>query len=77
VKVWTDVPCGSKPPPRCKTAGEIATGRVADETEMRPPVLFGPLVADAFHRLGRGHQIGEQDRHDRRLIEFGLAMVGR
>ena len=55
----------------------VRGSRVADQAEVRPPVLFGALVADPFHRLGRGHQIGEQDRHDRRLIEFCLSFVGR
>jgi hypothetical protein len=60
VKVWTDVPCGSKPPPRCKTAGEIATGRVADETGAVKEAWTGPQVAWSMARGGTGAFGGKQ-----------------
>jgi len=60
VKVWTDVPCGSKPPPRCKTAGEIATGRVTDETGEVTEAWTGPQVAWSMARGGTGAFGGKQ-----------------
>ena len=54
VDVWSDVPCGPTPPAGCKSAGEIATGRVADDTGVVTEAWTGPQVAWAMARGSSG-----------------------
>jgi hypothetical protein len=50
VNVWTNVPCGANPKPGCKTAGEIATGRVDDASGVVTEAWTGPQVAWSMAR---------------------------
>jgi len=50
VNVWSNVPCGPKPKNGCKSAGEIATGRVADATGAVTEAWTGPQVAWSMAR---------------------------
>jgi len=54
VKIWSDVPCGPTPKSGCKSAGEIATGRVADDTGIVTEAWTGPQVAWSMARGGQG-----------------------
>jgi hypothetical protein len=60
VNVWTDVPCGPNPKPGCKSAGEIATGRVNDATGAVTEAWTGPQVAWSMARGGSGAFGGKQ-----------------
>jgi hypothetical protein len=50
VNVWTNVPCGAHPRPSCRTAGEIATGRVDDASGRVTEAWTGPQVAWSMAR---------------------------
>jgi hypothetical protein len=54
VDIWSNVPCGASPPAGCKSAGEIATGYVADESGVVTDAWTGPQVAWSMARGGSG-----------------------
>jgi hypothetical protein len=73
VNVWSNAPCGPSPKAGCRSAGEIATGRVSDDTGAVTEAWTGPQVAWSMAR-GGGSTFGGKEINSIPVWLFFCAM---